>query len=126
MAKTITTASVTMADPNLGPSPTYTISQPSTTSASLVWQNSDNRIADTSISAGGRIELRGKDADVMINDVSLKDTLQAIQDRLNILRPNIAIEAEWDQLRELGEQYRKLEAELLEKQRAWEILKKQT
>lgn len=125
MAKTITTtsASGTMADPNLGVSPTYTISSPTTT-ASMVWKNSDSWSADTSISAGGKIELRGKDADVVINDVSLNDTLQAIQDRLNILRPNTALEAEWDQLRELGEQYRKLEAELLKKQKMWETLKK--
>lgn len=74
----------------------------------------------------GSLELRGEDADLVINGVSLVDALKGIQDRLNILRPNPAIEAEWDQLRELGDQYRKLEAELLEKQRAWDILRKTT
>ena len=73
----------------------------------------------------GQLELKGDQADVVINGVSLTETLQLIQDRLNMLRPNTALEAEWDQLRELGEQYRRLEAELKEKQRAWEILKKQ-
>ena len=73
---------------------------------------------------GGQIELKGDQADLIINGVSLVDALKGIQDRLNILRPNPAIEAEWDQLRELGDQYRKLEAELLEKQRAWDILRK--
>jgi hypothetical protein len=72
----------------------------------------------------GQIELKGDQADVVINGVSLTETLQLIQDRLNMLRPNTALEAEWDQLRELGQQYRQLEAELKEKQRAWEILKK--
>lgn len=72
----------------------------------------------------GSLELKGENADLLINGVSLRDTLKGIQDRLNILRPNPAIEAEWDQLRELGDQYRKLEAELLEKQRAWDILRK--
>ena len=74
---------------------------------------------------GGCLELKGKQADVVINGVSLTDTLKGIQDRLNMLQPNRELEAEWDQLRELGLQYRKLEAELKEKQRAWEILKKQ-
>jgi hypothetical protein len=74
---------------------------------------------------GGQLELKGDQADVVINGVSLTETLQLIQDRLNMLRPNTALEAEWDQLRELGEQYRRLEAELKEKQRAWEILRKQ-
>jgi len=41
-----------------------------------------------------------------------------------MLRPNCELEADWDQLRELGEQYRNLEKQLMEKQRAWDILKK--
>ena len=86
-------------------------------------------IADATISTAtkiqsGQLELKGDQADVVINGVSLTETLQLIQDRLNMLRPNAALEAEWDQLRELGQQYRQLEAELKEKQRAWEILKK--
>lgn len=74
---------------------------------------------------GGTLELSGKQADLVINGVSLSDTLKGIQDRLNMLQPNQELEAEWDQLHELGKQYRKLEAELLEKQRAWDILRKQ-
>jgi hypothetical protein len=77
------------------------------------------------LTPSGQIELKGDQADVVINGVSLNETLKGIQDRLNMLRPNAALEAEWDQLRELGKQYRKLEEELKEKQRAWEILKKQ-
>ena len=57
----------------------------------------------------GKMELRGDRADIVINGVSLNDTLQTIQDRLNMLQPNREVEQEWDQLRELGEQYRKLE-----------------
>ena len=72
----------------------------------------------------GRMELRGTDADLVINGTSLSATLRLIQDRLNMLQPNTALEQEWDQLRELGEQYRKLEKQLNEKQRAWDILKK--
>ena len=109
----------TMLDPNLILSPTYTV-------GAATWQNSSisNTTADTLINAGGQIELQGDKADVVINGVSLKETLEGIQDRLNILRPNTELEAEWDQLQELGEQYRRLEAELLEKQRMWSTLRK--
>ena len=109
----------TMLDPNLTVSPTYTV-------GAATWQNSSisNTTADTLINAGGQIELRGDKADVVINGVSLKETLKGIQDRLNILRPNTELEAEWDQLQELGEQYRRLEAELLEKQQMWSTLRK--
>jgi hypothetical protein len=70
------------------------------------------------------MELRGEQADIVMNGVSLNDTLKLIQDRLCMLRPNRELEAEWDQLRDLGEQYRKLENQLMEKQQAWDILKK--
>jgi len=70
------------------------------------------------------MELRGAQADIVMNGVSLNDTLKLIQDRLNMLRPNRELEQEWDQLRDLGEQYRKLEKDLIQKQKAWDILKK--
>jgi len=68
------------------------------------------------------INLDGPNADIKINGESLMATLRGIQDRLNILRPNQELEAEWDQLRELGEQYRKLEQELEEKSLVWAAL----
>jgi hypothetical protein len=72
----------------------------------------------------GRMELQGAHADIVMNGVSLNDTLKLIQDRLNMLRPNPELEQEWDQLRDLGEQYRELEKQLIEKQRAWDLLRK--
>ena len=76
------------------------------------------------MSPNGQIELKGNQADLVINGVSLNATLKGIQDRLCMLQPNTALEAEWDQLQELGKQYQKLEAELLEKQRAWDLLRR--
>ena len=70
----------------------------------------------------GTLTLQGREADIEINGVSLMTVLQGIQERLNILQPNRTLEAEWHQLQELGEQYRALEAELLEKQRMWSQL----
>lgn len=50
------------------------------------------------------------------------ERLNEIENRLNILPPNTAIEAEWEELQKLGDQYRALELHILEKQRTWEIL----
>jgi hypothetical protein len=50
--------------------------------------------------------------------------MESVEHRLNILRPNPDLEAEWDQLRALGEQYRKLEQQLTEKNQMWATLKK--
>jgi hypothetical protein len=72
----------------------------------------------------GVLHLNGKNADIKINDISLNETLKTIQERLNILVPNSKFENEWDELKKLGEQYRKLEAELEEKSRMWTALKK--
>jgi hypothetical protein len=88
--------------------------------AGATWSTANTLNVPTS----GRMELKGNQADIVINDVSLNDTLISIQDRLNMLRPNRELEAEWDQLRDLGEQYRDLEKQLMEKQRAWDLLRK--
>ena len=99
----------------------YTLAPSTSTISNATWTT-----APLTQSASGKLELRGTDADIVINGTSLNNTLNLIQDRLNMLRPNEHLEAEWDQLRDLGDQYRKLEKELIEKQRAWDILKKTT
>ena len=68
------------------------------------------------------VELKGENADIKINGISLTDVLKNIEHRLHILRPNTELEAEWHQLRELGDQYRRLEAELKEKSLMWNKL----
>jgi hypothetical protein len=73
---------------------------------------------------GGQLELEGKDADVIIDGKSLLKTLQALEERLNILVPNQELEKEWNELRDLGEKYRKLEADLVEKANMWKVLQK--
>ena len=72
----------------------------------------------------GRLDLKGEGADIVINNVSLNDTLKGIQERLNLLTPNTALESEWNELRELGARYRQLEADLLAKQKMWATLQK--
>ena len=62
--------------------------------------------------------------DFKIGERSLKDFMDKVEQRLAILRPNEALEARWDELKELGDRYRKLEKELQEKEKMWDILKK--
>jgi hypothetical protein len=64
------------------------------------------------------------DGDITVKGRSLTEFMDSVEQRLNILRPNPALEAEWDQLRALGEQYRELEQQLKEKSRMWATLKK--
>jgi len=73
---------------------------------------------------GGKLHLEGEGADIDINGKSLVDTLQALEERLNILVPNQELEKEWKELKKLGDKYRKLEKELKEKTKMWDTLKK--
>ena len=85
--------------------------------------NGTYTISPITSTSRGTLELQGEGADVKINGVSLTGVLKNIEERLNILRPNTELEADWDQLRELGNQYRRLEAELKEKSLMWNKLK---
>ena len=68
----------------------------------------------------GNVEVGG---DLRIGGHSLKSTLQQIESRLGLLHINADLEQEFDELRRLGDQYRQLESELLEKRRVWDLLK---
>ena len=107
-------------------SPTYTISSGGTTIApgSVLTNNGWPSTPALTVNQSGTIKLEGENADIQVNGESLMQTLRDIQGRLNMLRPNLELEAEWDQLRELGEQYRKLELEFKEKSKMWNTLKK--
>jgi hypothetical protein len=97
------------------------ISQPWVTTASgtsgLTWAN-------LSEPPSGRLSLTGPNADIEVNGESLMTAIHKIEERLNIMRPNEKLETEWDQLRELGEQYRALEKKLMEQSEMWTALKK--
>jgi hypothetical protein len=70
-----------------------------------------------------KIRLDGEGADIEVNGWSLMDAIQKIEQRLNILHPNTQLETEWEELRDLGEQYRKLEQHIKDKQATWDRLK---
>lgn len=69
------------------------------------------------------LSLTGEDADIDINGVSLMATLRGIQERLALLEPNQQLEAEWEDLRALGEQYRALEQHIKNKMATWDRIK---
>lgn len=64
------------------------------------------------------------DGDIKIKGKSLDSRLSKIEERLNILHINDKLESKWKKLRELGEQYRKLEEDLLLQERLWAELKR--
>ena len=62
-----------------------------------------------------KIQLNGKD---------LEERLNTIEERLGIIHRNIRLESKYSKLKELGEEYKNLEKELLEQEKVCEILKK--
>lgn len=62
--------------------------------------------------------------DIFIDGQGLSARLGKIEKRLDILVVNPALEQKYEQLKKLGEEYRQLEKELLEKDKILDILKR--
>jgi hypothetical protein len=99
---------------------------------SVMWSATPNTVwttntADwsigTSVGQSGTMELKGENADIVVNGRSLMDAIDTLEQRLNILVPNPELEKEWDELRELGDRYRELERLCKEKGDMWAKLK---
>ena len=71
----------------------------------------------------GTMSITGENADITLNGKSMRDWMSKVEERLAIFEPNAKLEAEWAELKELGEQYKAKEREIKEKARAWNILK---
>jgi len=106
--------------------PVYTIgsTMPQTYSSGHTINSSELNNSTISINTNG-IEMQ-PGTDIVIGGQSLMKTLDAINKRLAILQPNTRLESEWAELKELGERYRAMEQDLLEKARVWGILKEPT
>jgi len=76
------------------------------------------------VEQSGQIDIKGEKADIRINGKSMNRWMEQVEQRLNILTVNPELEKEWDELRRLGERYRKLEKKCQEKAKMWETLKK--
>ena len=64
------------------------------------------------------------DGDIKLKGKSLSETLDKIEERLAILHPNETLEAKWEELKKLGDMYRNLEKDIIEKEKIWNTLKK--
>jgi hypothetical protein len=137
-ANTIDTISITGAQgSNTSIDGTWALTAgPYTTSidtSNLMWSSTPNTVwttnttdwsIGTNVNRSGTMELKGDNADIVVNGESLMQTLQVLKERLNWLQPNPDMESEWDELRELGERYRELEQQCKEKSQVWNTLKK--
>ena len=101
--------------------PAITISPSWNNNTAPSWTFSESDIISPN---SGRISLKGENADIEINGESVVSMLKDIRDRLNILQVNEVMEQEWDELRELREQYETKLAECREKSQMWNTLKK--
>jgi hypothetical protein len=98
----------------------YTVGAGSNTSP---WATGSGSFTFPSTTTRTQIQLDGEGADIKVNGWSLIDAIQKIEERLSILTPNPAMEKEWDQLKKLGDKYRKLEKKLKEQSDMWNKLK---
>jgi len=92
----------------------------SATGISGATYNSNNL---TNLNPPNKISIKGENADLDINGVSLKDFMQRVEQRLAILIPDSRLEEEWEELRVLGDQYRELEKKINAKMKTFDILK---
>ena len=77
-----------------------------------------------SVEKNGKIQIEGDEADIMIGDMSLKETLAGIQRTLGILQARPDLEKRWEKLRKIREEYDACVADLVEKETIWNELKR--
>ena len=66
--------------------------------------------------ATGKLKVEGKDADIFINGQSLSDWMQAVDQRLSILRPRPELQEKYSALQAAYEHYKTLERLLYEQE----------
>jgi hypothetical protein len=104
-----------------------TITWGTTTSNTSPWVTISDSSTPNSLSVKGDakfehdVEILG---DLKIKNKSLSESLKNIEERLSILRPNEELEERWEDLRRLRKEYMAIEAELIEKEKMWAILKR--
>jgi hypothetical protein len=98
----------------------------SNNTGSANWTVATNTTATPmTVNQSGRISLVGKDADLDINGVSLKETLVSIQEMLGVMKMDPALEKEFEELRAAGEHYRELRERFKEQKVVWDTLKQE-
>ena len=87
----------------------------------------NDTISISNITTPNTLQVKGDaefEGDIKLNGKSLDKTLTKIEERLAILHPNEKLEEKWVKLKELRKQYQELEADILEKEKIIEILKR--
>ena len=79
-------------------------------------QNSDLKVSDGNVIV--------ENGDVVIDNHSVLELFKKIEERLALLTPCPELESDWEELKNLGNQYRELEKKILEKEKTWQLLKK--
>jgi hypothetical protein len=77
-------------------------------------------ISPASIEVHGDAEFKGN---IKIKGRDLMETLSKIEQRLAVLHFNPELEEKWENLKSLGDQYRAMEKDILEKEDIWAKLK---
>ena len=107
------------ASPTLSTGGSYTLTSPNYTYDTITLNGNDTK--DHALTVKGDATFEGN---LKINGVDLTERLDTIEQRLGILRPNNDLEGKWEKLKSLGEEYRKLEQEILEGENIWDILQR--
>ena len=98
-----------------------------TTWTSPVWATNTGAYSiGTGDYANSSLQVKGDanfEGDVKIKGKSIIDLINNIEQRLAILHPNTELENKWEDLKKLGDMYRQLEQEIIEKEKMWAILK---
>lgn len=96
------------------------------TGSAITWTSPVYTIASQG-TGSNTLEVKGDanfEGDVKLKGKSIVESLERIEERLAILRPNEELEEKWEQLRDLRKMYMELEAEIKEKEQVWKILKR--
>ena len=100
-----------------------------TTGHSYNWNQTNWNSIGTGVGqiSPGELHVQGDakfDGDIKIKGKSILESLEKIEEKLAIFRPNEELEKKWDKLRELRNQYVEMEKDIIEKEKIWETLKK--
>jgi hypothetical protein len=120
----MTSTSITMPAYTIGSGTTMT--NGSSYNLGTAWSQdySFNNVTSSNVHISGNGITMEPQADIKIGDRSLKEFMDSVEQRLGILRPNPELEDRWENLKGLRKAYMDLEAEILEKEKMWNILKK--
>ena len=105
----------------LGPASGQVLTSNGSTGSGWTTITTDPNLTGSTLKVKGDAEF---DGDVIIKGKSISDSLERIEERLAILRPNEELEKKWDELRKLREAYVTLEKDITEKEQIWNILKR--